>query len=275
MTVVDEEWSAEIGYPNISDGFLIDEDNAMRQHLLGLNVYDDTGKPRPVGVWFSHPEMETREQKYPYAVINLIDVTEAKNRVMSGYGEGWVPALSFPMDMLPSDVILDEATRRLYNGEGAWNDLWLDKSSFPLTVLSRPPVPVQVDYQIRAFSRHPRHDRQILAGFLGKKVPYRYGWLDMQLIDGTTRRLELLDIGHSEAVEAGKRLFVSTFTVRVDSYMPVGEVQVYEGQYVTKVLADLKHHIAIDEAAISEESFVIVPPTNPQAGNQLEGVSNG
>lgn len=263
MTIIDENWDAEAGYPNVSDGFLIDEDNALRDHLLGLQVHDNTGQPRPVGVWFSHPEAEAREQKYPYAVLNLIDVTEAKNRVMSGYGSGWVPALAFPMDLLPTDVVLDEETHRLYNGEGIWNDVWLDKSSFPLTVYSRPPVPVQVDYQIRAFSRHPRHDRQILAGFLGKKVPYRYGWLDMQSIDGTTRRLELLDIGHSEAVEAGKRLFVSTFTVRVDSFMPVGEVQVYEGQYVVKVLANIRHHVVTDEDAVSTESFVIVPPTAP------------
>lgn len=262
-TIIDDNWQAETtGFPNISDGFLIDEDNALRRHLLGINVYDDTGKPRPVGVWFSQPELEMREQKYPYATISLIDVTEVPNRVMSGHGGGWVPAMSFPMDLLPENVELGD-DGRLYNSDGLWNDVWIDTTGFPLSIKSRPPVPVQVDYQIRAFSRHPRHDRQILAGFLGKKVPYRYGWLDMKTIDGTTRRLELLDIGHSEAVENGKRLFVSTFTVRVDSFMPVGEVQVYEGQYVTKILGNIKHHIVTNEAAVSEADFVIVPPTNP------------
>ena len=197
----------------------------------------------------------------PYATISLIDVTEAPNRVMSGHGGGWVPAMSFPMDLLPENVELGDDGRPLQLRRLV--ERRLDRHHrVPLSIKSRPPVPVQVDYQIRAFSRHPRHDRQILAGFLGKKVPYRYGWLDMKTIDGTTRRLELRHRS-PEAVENGKRLFVSTFTVRVDSFMPVGEVQVYEGQYVTKILGNIKHHIVTNEAAVSEADFVIVPPTNP------------
>ena len=37
-------------YPNASQGFLLDEDNALRQHLLGLTVNDDQKPSREVGV---------------------------------------------------------------------------------------------------------------------------------------------------------------------------------------------------------------------------------
>jgi hypothetical protein len=95
-------------------------------------------------------------------------------------------------------------------------------------------------------------------------VPYRYGWLNMKSIDGSSRRLELLDIGHAEAVEAGKRLFVTTFTIRVDSFMPVGEVLVYEAEYVTKILATINHHdFSVSNARKTTENLVIIPTEAP------------
>ena len=50
-------------YPNASEGFLLDEDNALRAHLLGMTVTDDQNRTREVGVWFSHPDLEIRSTR--------------------------------------------------------------------------------------------------------------------------------------------------------------------------------------------------------------------
>lgn len=234
MTVLTDDGSVIApDMPNFSEGFLQDEDNALRNHLRGITVSDNQVPDRPVGVWFSHPDTEMREQKYPYMVITLIDVTEAKNRVMSGRSE--VTGIS--VASLENVGIYPEIyDGQVYNAAGLWNDIWMDTSSFPLKFYGHAPLPVQIDYQIRAFSRHPRHARSIVASFLGNKVPYRYGFLDMSYIDGSVRRLELLDISHGEQVENSKRLFITAFTVRVDSWMPYGDdVEVIENALVTKV----------------------------------------
>lgn len=211
-------------YPNVSDGFLLDEDNALRRHLMGLEVSDDANTRRNVGVWFSHPDNEIREQRYPYIVIQLIDITEASNRVHSGKYE----PLSIPVDWILRNahgvevievggVPLPFSTTSL---QGYWTDLWVDTWALPLRFEGPSPIPVQIDYQVRAFSRHPRHSRTLIASLLGRKIPYRYGTLDMEDIDGSWRRVELLDIAHGESIESQKRLFISVFTIRVDGFMP-------------------------------------------------------
>lgn len=222
-------------YPNASQGFLLDEDNALRTHLMGLTVSDDQSRTREVGVWFSHPDLEARNQVYPYIVISLIDVTEATDRVLSGYYDEFVPAFSFPISAVPEGATL-----------GSDGKFYIPESEYPVEFLSRPPIPVQIDYQVRIFSRHPRHARTILADFLGSKVPYRYGVLDMGSIDGSARRLHLLDIGHAETVENDKRLFVSSFTVRVDSYMPTSDILVVQRIPVLKVVGVLKGYTPPD-----------------------------
>lgn len=229
-------------YPNISEGFLLDEDNAMRRHLMGLTVRDDAADPRKVGVWFAHPDNEIREQRYPYIVISLIDVTEASNRVHSGNYE----PVNVPLDWLGeySQITLaedDYGVLGAYNALGRWSDVWDSVWNKPLRFEGPSPIPVQIDYQIRAFSRHPRHSREIIAGLLGRKVPYRYGVLDMRDIDGSIRRTQLLDIAHGESVENQKRLFVEVFTVRVDSFMPysMDDLVVYEDDFVSDIYLDV------------------------------------
>lgn len=258
-----DEPTANDGYPFYSEGFLLDEDRALHRHLKGLSVYDDAKNHRPVGVWFSQPDMEIRDQRYPYMVISLLDVTEAKNRVMTGTEEQPVP--NFPEEFLtlqpvPVTVYVDSwgdewSERRtladfidpvmghdggMYNANGTWADVWLDTSSSPIEVLGPPAIPAQIDYVVRAYSRHPRHSRQIVRDFIGRKVAYRYSYLDMSDIDGTNRRMELLDVAHMEMVEDSKKLFMSSFTIRVDGFMPVQSYTVREKySFVTKVVGTL------------------------------------
>jgi len=77
------------------------------------------------------------------------------------------------------------------------------------------PIPVNIDYQITTYARHPRHDREIIAQLLYAKLPLRYG--QMGLDDGTVRRIEVLDISKRDITEQGKRLFVNVVTVRIGS----------------------------------------------------------
>jgi hypothetical protein len=62
-------------------------------------------------------------------------------------------------------------------------------------------------------------------------------------------------------MEIGKRLFISTFTVRVDSWMPAGDILVVEGHRVVKVLGRLRYRDS-QGFLIAEESWINeAPPT--------------
>ena len=66
--------------------FLISEDEALRERLLGMTVSDDKNSSRAVGVWFGQPDPEIRQQSFPYVTVNMIDISEARERVMNCEG---------------------------------------------------------------------------------------------------------------------------------------------------------------------------------------------
>lgn len=177
--------------------FLISEDKALRQKLEGIEVQDQRadyeGKTRKVGVWFGMPDQELRDQSYPYITIDLIDV----NRDISREMRGVITAPSY---------ILQNAT--IPENQGREIDL---------------PIPVNIDYQITTYARHPRHDRELLAQLTYTKLPLRAGVLDLD--DGTSRRLDVIDIAKRDMVEQGKRLFMNAITVRVSSEVAQGTLK--------------------------------------------------
>lgn len=176
--------------------FLLDEDQALREHLQGMVVHDqkaDGGSTeRPVGVWFGQPDQELREQRYPYITIDLIDVQKDVQREMRGYGE--VADYRNPGDLLENQAYKDHL-----------------------------PIPVSIDYQVTSYSRHPRHDREIISQLTFEKLPFRFGIL--QLNDGTVRRMDVLDISKRDVTEQAKRLFVNNVTVRVSSEVAQGQLK--------------------------------------------------
>jgi hypothetical protein len=184
--------------PYTSDGFLLDEERALRDHLIGMTVFDlaDTSG-KSVGIWFSHPDREVRDQKYPYGVITLIGINEATERMMAGR-----TALSIIPDGLPTPI-----------GDIVYGDY---------------PVPVNLDYQIQFYSRNPRHSRSIMSQALNTYLPMRAGHLTVG--DGTYRRMDMLGVAHRESDEGDKRLFVSTYTVRISSEMTPANLE-YRAQY--------------------------------------------
>lgn len=170
--------------------FMLSEDKALRELMQGLTVHDQKADgslagERSVGVWFGQPDQEIRSQSYPYVTINLLDVQRDASREMRGKTN---KAYLEPAD-------LDES-------KGFSRDI---------------PIPVDIEYQLTVYSRHPRHDRELMAEILYSRLPFRFGTLDLD--DGTTRRLDVLDVTKRDYVEQGKRLFLNAITVRVSSEM--------------------------------------------------------
>lgn len=173
--------------------FLISEDEALKNLMKGLKVTDQkSGTTRNVGVWFGQPDQEITDQKYPYMVIDMIDIAEDTARAMRGWTKPVY--LEDPATGPDGEAVYDPETND-------WKIHW--------------PIPVNIDYQITTYSRQPRHDREILSQILHIKIPMRFAVLEPD--DGTVRRLDLLDVTKRDVTEAGKRLFVNVFTVRVSS----------------------------------------------------------
>lgn len=170
--------------------FLFSEDDALRNWLIGMTVSDQKatgdGVPRQVRVWFGQPDQELREQAYPYITIDMIDVVRDAEREM----------------------------------RGDTNAAYLRPANLPSTNDFRQhlPIPVNIDYQVTTYARNPVHDRQIMAQLLTMKLPLRFGQL--QLDDGTIRRLEVTEVSKRNATEQAKRLFVNAITVRISSEIP-------------------------------------------------------
>ena len=68
----------------MSNEFIIAEDNAIKELCKGMTVSDDANQSRPVKVWFGYPDIEVRDQTFPFITIDLIDIIPANNRQTSG-----------------------------------------------------------------------------------------------------------------------------------------------------------------------------------------------
>ena len=193
--------------------FLLSEDEGIRNLLLGLTIDDQKSAtdslPRPVSVFFGQPDQELRAQSYPYITIDMVDVARDFDREHRGKANDLTNNAEY---LTPAD---------LPDGMG-WEIHY--------------PIPVNIDYQITTYSRHPRQDRQLLSQILHTKLPFRFGQISLD--DGTIRRVELLDVTKRDNnSEQAKRLFVNAFTVRVSSEIP--EVKLAELYKVATVRTDI------------------------------------
>lgn len=172
--------------------FILEEDEALKTLLSEphLVVSDERRAQRPVEVWYGQPDLELRARTYPYISIELIDINEANERVVSG-----IPFLTYT----PS----------------GWTDPLPDGQ---VPQVNSFPTPYDLDYQITAWSRHPRHDREMLRALLSGPLPMRHG----RLFLAETKRVVRLDMLGGPRVadttdESGKRLFRKVFTARVST----------------------------------------------------------
>lgn len=175
--------------------FLLSEDKGLRHLLQGISVTDqkadEAETARPVGVWFGQPDQELRTQNYPYITIEMIDVQRDPSREMRGK---------------TNSTYLNPNTLA-------------ENTAFEIDL----PIPVNIDYQITTYARHPRHDRELLAKVVYEKLPFRFGTLNLD--DNTVRRLDVLSVTKRDVTEQAKRLFVNAITVRVSSEIAQGTLK--------------------------------------------------
>ena len=188
--------------------FILSEDTALKNILLGMTVSDDKMPSRPVKVFYSIPDVELRQQDYPYLTIDLVDIRPANDRQHSGY---WKDD-----DYLGTIVPQTGVTYQYYT-----------------------PVAYDLIYQISSWARHPRHDRAILQQMLRDRLPAKYGKLPVPNDIGTetAQRSMFLD-GFSKInfVEDGRRVFRNVFTVRVISEMTPEQADYVSGRLVDRVI---------------------------------------
>lgn len=184
--------------------FILNEDKALKTWLSGITVADAKNAERPVGVWFGQPDLEIREQSFPYLTLDLINIAVDVSRRHSGILEEEV-----------TTIVDEEPVETAYEYEY--------------------PIPVSLMYQISSYSRNPRHDRQIINQVLNDKIKMRYGFLYIEE-DNTARRLDLLNFVKRDIVEDNKRLFINNFSVIVTSEVPVSTLK--ELRAVTDVNID-------------------------------------
>lgn len=168
----------------------LEEDNMLKELLKGISVYDQRADneqiARPVSVWFGQPDTELRDATYPFITIDLIDVLE--DRARSHRGQVDVNTAPY---LAPANSSINKPWAISY------------------------PIPINLDYQVTTYSRHPRHDRAILSELLYSRLKFRFATLIGN--DDTVRRLDVLDVSKRDVVEQAKRLFVNAITVRVSS----------------------------------------------------------
>lgn len=173
--------------------FILAEDNAIKELCKGIVVSDTASNSRPVKVWFGYPDVEIRDQAFPFITVDLIDIIPANNRQHSGV---------------------------IYDSDNAGTIEPIPDTYYSYDI----PVAYDLVYQITSYSRHPRHDRTIMYELLNK-FPSKYGKLAVpnQLETETGYRSMFLDgfvkRDTADSETGNRRLLRNTLTVRVISEM--------------------------------------------------------
>jgi hypothetical protein len=198
--------------------FIIAEDLALKTYLQGLTVADEKNGSRQVKVWFGYPDVEVREQTFPYITIDLIDIAPGNDRQTSGR-------------QLDND----------YRGTIA-----------PVTDISYEydiPVAYDLVYQVSSYARHPRHDRALMFQLLNK-FPSKFGNLLVPNELGTessARSMFLDGFVKRDAVDSetgNRRLLRNVFSVRIISEMTPQVANAVASRAVETVLInDITTHI--------------------------------
>lgn len=177
----------------MSNPFIVAEDYALKTLVQGITVSDEKNSARPVKVWFGYPDVEVRDQSFPYITIDLIDILPANNRQTYGY-------------LVDND----------YQGTIA------PQNGYSYSYLT--PVAYDLVYQVTSWARHPRHDRALQFA-LFNKFPSKYGYLIVPNELGTensSRSMFLDGFVKRDTVDSetgNRRLLRNVFSIRVISQM--------------------------------------------------------
>lgn len=180
--------------------FILAEDAAMKALAQGLLVSDEKNASRQVKVWFGYPDVEVRDQTFPFITIDLIDIRPGWERQASG------------------TVVDNDFAGTIAPVSGT-------------TYRYEVPVAFDLEYQLTTYARHPRHDRAIIAGMFSKfpnnrghlavpnnlpapnnKIAYRHMFLETFVKRDSV-----------EGENGNKRILRNVYTVKVMSELPPNE----------------------------------------------------
>jgi hypothetical protein len=177
----------------VSNPFIVAEDLALKTHLANMIVSDEKSATRQVKIWFGYPDVEVRDQAFPFVTIDLVDIVPANERQHQG-------------------TFVDNDRRGTITP--------VSGISYEYEV----PVAYDLIYQVTAYTRHPRHDRALMFQLMNK-FPSKYGKLAVPNELGTEtgyRSMFLDGFVKRDAVEGetgNRRLLRNILTVRVVSEM--------------------------------------------------------
>ena len=219
-------------------GFLLAEDEAIKERLKNLTVTDDRNVARPIQVFFRYPESET-ERTYPFITIEMLDIVHAKNRQHS--------ELDIYYYNTAGGASAPAGASAMPNAMNYWPSTSSDfshienKNSFQV-LGSNEFVPVDLLYQVSTFTRSALHDRQLSATMLTKVFPFRRGSIYVPA-DNTHRRLDLLDWSTADLLdpEAGyrKRIFRKVYTLQMSAELP--STDIYGTKQNTDIVANIDY----------------------------------
>lgn len=204
-------------------GFLLAEDEALKQLLSNVTVYDDRQNARKVQVFFRYPETET-ERTYPFMTIEMIDLIHARNRQHSEvelvyYNEAGGASAPAGWQDRPDALTY-------WPSESADFSYLTNKNNYQV-LHTHEFVPVDLVYQVSTFARTALHDRQLTSTLLRKVFPFRKSSINIAA-DGTNRRMELLDWTTADLLdpEAGyrKRIFRKIYTLQIGAELPSSDI---------------------------------------------------
>jgi hypothetical protein len=199
--------------PGLKPGFLEAEDAALKMRLSDMPVSDDKNAQRTAQVFFRHPTKET-EKIYPYVTIELLDIMHATDRQHSFQDLYYRDGSPETSNLLYYPSELDEADLQAQ----VVADGYLATSEF---------TPVNLMYQVTAYTRSAQHDRQLTRLMLRRISPFQgRGWIEIPE-DGTIRRLDIMDWRSDDILdgEAGykKRIFRKVYTMMMNAEIPTAD----------------------------------------------------
>lgn len=186
--------------------FIFNEDRAMINKFKNI-VVEDIEAPttgRPVNVTWLDPDVELKNLTYPSIIISNTGITFDPERAAAGW---------FQLPYVPE-------------GFGDWATE-TDVTTSPYFAFT--PIPYNVNYQIDVLARNNKHATFLTSILSGQDFLHaRYGYLDVPE-DKTVRRMDLMSGPERQSFkdQDGKRLFHSTYSVRVSTELLPKEVESY------------------------------------------------
>jgi hypothetical protein len=226
-------------------GFMLAEDEALKNYLTGIKVPDTKGGPDiDVGVWFRWPTSE-RQLKYPFITIDAISAEPEYALFHSEHTletrDLYRPSVSATLPPPPA-------------GYGAQN--WSIRNYLPFSL----------QYQISVFARSNLHDRYLRSIFVTDIVPPRPFWIGCD-VDRTWRRTELTGYAYqdaSETTESGtKRIFRKMYTVSMLAEVPQEKILDAYFYRVFRVHLSVKDRDTLEEYFQIHHEGVEVPTEQP------------